>query len=91
MFKSFNGYTNFVTQANGMVTTEWVEYPVSVKLAKWVCLLALIGVGIAYIGSLWPIYQEYGYIGLWYAATNWTNLLFVPVMALCVMGLKLKG
>jgi hypothetical protein len=77
--------------ANGMAVTEWVEYPLSVKLSKWVCLLALIGVAIAYIGSLWPIYQEFGVIGLWYAATNWTNLIFLPVMALCFTGIMLKG
>lgn len=89
--KSFKGYNNFVTQANGMVTTEWVEYPAAVKLSKWVCFLCLIGVVLALVGSLVPAYQEYGWVGLKYAATNVTNLIFVPVVLLCVMGLKIKG
>lgn len=89
--RSFNGYTNFITLANGMVTTEWVEYPTAVKLSKWVCLLCLIGVVLALVGSLVPAYQEYGWIGLKYAATNITNLIFVPVALLCIVGLKLKG
>ena len=85
------GYTNFVTMENGMVTTEWVEYPTAVKLSKWVCLLCLIGIVLALVGSLVPAYNTYGMVGVKYAATNITNLIFLPVAMLCVMGLKLKG
>jgi hypothetical protein len=91
MFKSFNGYNKLVTMVNGMVTTEWVEYPMAVKVSKWICFVCLVGVVLALVGSFVPAYQEYGLVGLKYAATNITNLIFVPIALLCVMGLKLKG
>lgn len=90
--KSFNGYTAFVQQANGMVITEWVEYPKAVKISKWVCFLALIGIALAFLGSFVPAYQAYGWVGVWYAVTNITNVVvFLPITVLCILGLYLKG
>lgn len=91
MLNSLKGYYKMQTLENGVVNPVWVEYPTAVKLSKWVCLLCLIGIVLAFIGSLVPAYQAYGLEGVKYAITNITNLIFVPVAILCIMGLKLKG
>ncbi|MGH0053275.1 MAG: hypothetical protein ACQ5SW_07805 [Sphaerochaetaceae bacterium] len=89
--KSFNGYYEMQTLANGVVNPVWVEYPMAVKVSKWVCLLALVGVALAYFGSLVPAYQEYGWIGVKWAALQVTYLIFLPITVLCCVGLNLKG
>ena len=89
--QSFNGYNQVYLMDNGVANYKWVKYPLAVTVSKWICLLTLIGVVLAFVGSFIPAYMAYGIEGLKYAATNCVNLIFLPIAVVCILGLKLKG